>query len=72
MPPPLLEPVSTGIIVYLLNKYVVSKLNFCYPCELVQTVEHHEDDVSSTNTTISDTTEVDSVVHTHAHIVHVS
>jgi hypothetical protein len=73
MSPPLLEPVSAGIIVYLLSEYVVSRLNFCCPCELVQPDErNHEDDVSSTNMTISDTTEIDSVAHTHAHTVHVS
>jgi hypothetical protein len=69
MPPPILEPISAGIIVFLLNKYVISRLNFCYPCELVEQQMHleHEDDVSSTNTTITDAS---ATTHTDVHVYH--
>jgi hypothetical protein len=68
MPPPILEPISAGVIVFILNKYVISRLNFCYPCELVEQQIHmveHEDDVSSTNTTITDASS-----SSHVHIFH--
>jgi hypothetical protein len=44
------------VIVFWLNKYVIFRLNFRYPCELVEQQIHleHEDDVSSTNTTVTD------------------
>lgn len=68
--PTILEPVSAGIIVALLNKYVVSKFDFCYPCQLVAEIaneKNHEDDVSSTSTTVTDFD-----TSTHAHVVHFS
>jgi hypothetical protein len=71
MPPPILEPISAGVVVFLLNKYLISKLNFCYPCELVEQQMHldHEDDVSSTNTTVTDASS-SYTSHTDVHVYH--
>jgi hypothetical protein len=57
------------VIVLLLNKYVISRLNFCYPCELVeqQIQLGHEDDVSSTNTTVTDASYTG---HADVHVFH--
>jgi hypothetical protein len=35
-------------------------------------VDDHEDDVSSTNTAITDTTDISSIAHSHIHMTHIS
>ena len=63
------EPVFAGIIVSLVNRYILS--GQCYgwlqsscgsEAEIVEAEKHEEDGVSSTTTTVSDAS-----VHVHCH-----
>jgi hypothetical protein len=65
----ILEPVCAGLMVALINKYLLNNLgNLCQSCsaEEILVDEHEEEEegtsVSSTNTTISDVG-----IHVHCH-----
>ncbi len=62
---PILEPILEGLCVSLFNKFILNNstylINWCSPQTV--TVEH-EDDVSSSNTTISD---ISLEPHVHCH-----
>ena len=64
----ILEPVCAGIMVSLINKYVLNNLGWWSLCSVEEVVDEHdlEEDErgtwSSTNTTISDAD-----IHVHCH-----
>ena len=64
----ILEPVFAGIMVSLINKYVLNNLGWCPSCSVEEVVDEHdlEEDErgtwSSTITTISDAD-----IHVHCH-----
>jgi nucleotidyltransferase/DNA polymerase involved in DNA repair len=61
--PTVLEPIGAGITVALVNKFVINNnwlWQLCLGCQASK-VDEHEEDISSTSTTASDTVEV------HAH-----
>ena len=64
--PTILESITAGIIVVLINKYSLNTnsiiWNMCSPQEIV--IEH-EDNISSSNTAISDTSFDTPHVHIH-------
>ena len=61
--PPMLEPITAGVVVYLINRYITSRINFCAPCDYLQEqmFEHdrEESDASSTNTAVIDSADSD-------------
>ena len=63
---PIIEPIFAGIIVSLINKYVLnansSIWTMCSPQEII--IEH-EDNISSSNTAISDSSFDAPHVHVH-------
>ena len=58
--PPIVEPITAGVLVYLINRYITSQINFCYPCQFMQEhvfdtdreEERESRDSSSTSTVI--------------------
>ena len=64
--PPMVEPITAGVIVYLINRYITSQINFCFPCQFMQEhffetdreVERDSRDSSSTSTTITGSQDV--------------
>ena len=59
--PPMVEPITAGVLVYLIDRYITSQINFCFPCQFMQEhlfetdreVERDSRDSSSTSTTIN-------------------
>jgi hypothetical protein len=52
---PILEPILAGLTVSLINKYIVNNSAlwlWCSPPDI--NLDSHEDDLSSSNTTVSD------------------
>ena len=63
---PILEPILAGILVSLINKFILNNnsiWNWCSPQEIV--IEQHEDTISSSNTTISDISFEEPHIHVH-------
>ena len=64
--PPMVEPITAGVLVYLINRYITSQVNFCFPCQFMQEhlfetdreVERDSRDSSSTSTTITGSQDV--------------
>ena len=57
-----LEPVAAGVLVTLINKYIISNNHFCDSCSKAEdTVIEHDDSVSSSSITTTDAIEI------HAH-----
>ena len=60
--PSILEPIGAGIIVALINKFIINNQNLWASCKgHIETHVEHNDDVSSTSTSATETVEV------HAH-----
>ncbi len=66
----ILEPILAGLTVGILNKWILNNNDLWHWCAascststVIHTV-HHEDDISSSNTTVSDI----SLENTHTHI----
>ena len=62
----LIEPVTVGIIVAFLNKYVISNGNLFYYCTCSNENynEDSSDDVSGTSTAINDDSHIYHIYHT--------
>jgi hypothetical protein len=63
---PILEPILAGLTVSLINKYIVNNSClwlWCSPPTI--NVDHHEDDLSSSNTTVSDISLDNPHIHIH-------
>ena len=64
--PPMVEPITAGVLVYLINRYITSRINFCCPCQFMQDnvfetdreEERDSRDSSSTNTTVTDSQDI--------------
>ena len=77
MQPAILEAITAGVLVYLINRYITSQINFCYPCEFFQQQMYESDrqseqdsrESSATSTTVSDSTDV-RTDNTNEHIVY--
>ena len=58
-------PVTAGLIVSLINKFILnSNSNIWNICNTTSKLNEYEDDLSSSNTTISD---IDMIHHVHVH-----
>ena len=66
---PLIEPIVAGIVVSLINKYLLNTNSFVYSyCNDSSNVYRESEDLtSSTNTTISDRSSLETP-HIHSHI----
>ena len=63
---PILEPILAGLTVSIINKYIVNNNSlwlWCYPPKIER--DRHEDDLSSSNTTVSDISLDNPHVHVH-------
>ena len=63
---PILEPILAGLTVSLINKYIVNNnclWLWCSPPTIE--IDGHEDDLSSSNTTVSDISLENPHVHIH-------
>lgn len=63
---PILEPITAGIAVALINRYLISKYDFCYFCNVFTHDDEHED-ISSSTTSIND---ADASTHTIHNTLH--
>ncbi len=64
---PMLEPILAGLTVSLINKYIINNSGlwlWCSPPDI--NLDSHEDDLSSSNTTVSDIS-LDAPHHFHIH-----
>jgi hypothetical protein len=64
---PILEPILAGLAVSLINKYIVNNNCLWLWCSSPPTIEidGHEDDLASSNTTVSDISLENPHVHIH-------
>ena len=61
MPMAMLEPISAGIVVALINRFIISNNNFFDYCKTGNgTVIEHDDAVSSSSITTTDALEIHS------------
>jgi hypothetical protein len=60
----LIEPILAGLTVSIINRFIIPHLDVWYFCRTVE-VTHYEDDLASSNTTISDTSFGDMHIHMH-------
>ena len=75
--PPMVEPITAGVLVYLIDRYITSQVNFCFPSQFMKEhlfetdreVERDSRDSSPTNTTISGNQDV-IVDHQNEHIIY--
>ena len=71
--PQMCEPITAGIIVSFINRYITSKTDFCYPCNYLyeEAVESDREtsDSSSIKTTVIDSVSTDVQQH-QEHIIY--
>jgi len=63
---PILEPILAGLTVSLINKYILNNTClwlWCHPPKI--DIDGHEDDLASSNTTVSDISLDNPHVHVH-------
>ena len=54
-----LEPVGAGVLVALINKFIISNNNLCdYCCKDHETLIEHDDSISSSSITTTDAIEI--------------